>query len=142
MNKKILYRREIAELTAMLTGMGIPPLEITRLLGINETLWQRWQKNHPELRNALQTPTPEERAEAALIKRALGFRINEATAEEIVDKKTGEILEVLKRKTITKDVPPDVRALLFYLKNRWPERWDNAGNEDFSCEISAEDSQL
>ena len=142
MNKKILYRHEIAELTAMLTGMGIPPLEITRLLGIDETLWQRWQKNHPELRNALQAPTPEEQAEAALIKRALGFQINEATAEEIVDKKTGEIQEVLKRKTITKDVPPDVRALLFYLKNRWPERWDNVHSEDFSCEISAEDSQL
>lgn len=142
MDKKIIYRRETAELAGILTRMGIGTNEMIRLLGVEAALFERWQKKHPELRQALQTPTPEDRAEDALVKRALGFQINEATAEEIVDKKTGEILEVLKRRTITKDVPPDVRALLFYLKNRWPERWGDTRSEDFAYEPAAEDAQL
>ena len=90
----------------------------------------RWR--YPELQSAINEPTPAVRAEEALIKRALGFKISEATAEELVDKNSGELLEVLKRRTITKDVPPDVRALLFYLKNRWPERWSESQSENYT----------
>ena len=92
------------------------------------------------MREALQEPTTADRAEAALLKRALGFQVSEESAEELVDKKTGELLEVLKKRTITKDVPPDVRALLFYLKNRHPERWgDDAA--DHSCSFTPDEAE-
>ena len=55
---------------------------------------------------------------------------------------SGEILEVLKRRTITKDVPPDVRALLFYLKNRCPERWDDSGESQYNYQPSPEEEGL
>ncbi|MBO5721762.1 MAG: hypothetical protein J6S19_01490, partial [Lentisphaeria bacterium] len=73
---------------------------------------------------------------------ALGFQINEATAEELVDKNSGELLEVLKRRTVTKDVPPDVRALLFYLKNCWPERWSESQSENYSYTPEDEEKNL
>lgn len=33
------------------------------------------------------------------------------------------MLETARRRSVTKEVVPDVRALLFWLKNRRPERW-------------------
>ncbi len=66
---------------------------------------------------------PAEEVEAALLRRALGFQQQEVYSEDIVDRKSGEVLDSAKRKTVTKEVPPDVRALLFWLKNRCPDRW-------------------
>lgn len=143
MNQTLRYRREIAELTEILTRLGIAITDIIRLLGVPAERFEQWQSKHPELRKALSAPSAEDRAEAALVKRALGFQISEATSEEVVDKKSGEILEVLKRRTVTKEVPPDVRALLFYLKNRWPERWDDsAANDHYQLEVPPEEADL
>ena len=66
---------------------------------------------------------PQDDVEKALLRRALGFRQEEIHTEDLCDKKTGEVLEAVKRRTVIKDIAPDVRALLFWLKNRRPERW-------------------
>lgn len=66
---------------------------------------------------------PLDEVEEALLRRALGGRQEEAVTEEMIDKNTGEILETAKRRKVSKEVLPDVRALLFWLKNRRPERW-------------------
>ena len=118
--KQLRYRREIAETAAILTSHGVPADDLPRLLDIPPERFERWRTRYKELQNALDSPPPVQQAQAALLKRALGFKISEASSEELVDKKSGEILEVLKRRTITKDVPPDVRALLFYLQNFHP----------------------
>lgn len=142
MNEK-RYRREFAEMAAILTCHGIAPGDIARLLGVKNDQLEHWKNRHREFAAALNETNTENRAENALLKRALGFQINESTAEELIDKKSGEILEVLKRKTITKEVPPDVRALLFYLQNRHPERWNNSGNPTaYVPELAEEDKEL
>ena len=61
--------------------------------------------------------------EKALLKRALGFTQREIQTEEIFDKESGELLSTGKRRIVAKEVLPDVRALLFWLKNRRPSRW-------------------
>ena len=66
---------------------------------------------------------PLDAIERALRKRALGFRQQEVHTEEMIDKNSGEVLETARRRSVTKEVVPDVRALLFWLKNRRPERW-------------------
>ena len=136
------YRREIAELAAILTAHGIAEQEIIRLLAVNEETFSVWRKKHRELSAALAAPSTADQAEAALLKRALGFRICESTAEEIIDKKSGETLEVLKKRTISKDVPPDVRALLFFLKNRCPERWNEEPSDRYNYEAPSEEANL
>ncbi len=142
MSNHTRYRREIAELTDILIRSGVDESRIIQLLSIAPEQFNYWKKHHPELEQALHGPTPQDQAEAALVKRALGFHLSEATAEEIVDKNTGETLEILKRRTITKDVPPDVRALLFYLKNRWPERWENSGESQFEYQVENGEENL
>ena len=66
---------------------------------------------------------PLDAIERALLKRALGFHQQEIHTEEMIDKNSGEVLETARRRSVTKEVVPDVRALLFWLKNRRPERW-------------------
>lgn len=68
-------------------------------------------------------PPPADSVEAALLKRALGFDHEEVYQEALHDKSSGEPLETVKVKRVRKTVPPDVRALLFWLKNRSPDRW-------------------
>ena len=87
------------------------------------------------------TPTdsdeaPRDEVEQALLRRALGFRQEEVHTEDLCDKKTGEVLESFRRRTVVKDVAPDVRALLFWLKNRRPARWrDRPDTDDGSASI-------
>jgi hypothetical protein len=87
---------------------------------------------------------PRDEVEKALLRRALGFRQEEVHTEDVCDKKTGEILESVKRRTVTKEIAPDVRALLFWLKNRRPARWkDRLAPEDDTAGIGFdEDDEL
>ena len=136
------YRPEMAELVRLLRSLGEKNEEIARLLGVTREKLLRWQVLHPDFKKAMAEPAAAELAENALLRRALGFKICESSAEELVDKKSGEILEVLKRRTITKDVPPDVRALLFYLKNRCPERWDDVAGSQYNYNPAPEEEDL
>ena len=66
---------------------------------------------------------PIDAVEKALLKRALGFTQKEIQTEELFDKESGELLSTGRRRVVSKEVLPDVRALLFWLKNRRPARW-------------------
>ena len=136
------YRPELAELVRLLRGLGEKNEDIARLLGVPAEKLLRWQNLHPDFKKAMAEHAAAELAENALLRRALGFKICESSAEELVDKKSGEIMEVLKRRTITKDVPPDVRALLFYLKNRCPERWDDSNDPQYNYQPTSEEEDL
>ena len=83
--------------------------------------------------------------EAALLKRALGFTQEEIYSEDIIDKNSGESTGLAKRKVIRKTVPPDVRALLFWLKNRYPDRWKDKIEpppEEDICDFNEDEMNL
>ena len=86
---------------------------------------------------------PEKQAEDALLRRALGFKHKEIHSEDMVDKKTGEQLEILKRRIVSKEIAPDVRALLFWLKNRCPQRWSEKQTESgYDLELDDNEKDL
>ena len=138
------YKKTFAVIMKALLAAGVPRREAEELLELAPDEVARWSAQHGEFRAALAEAPAADRVEAALLKRALGFRQEEASSEELVDRKSGEILEVLKRKVITKEVPPDVRAVLFWLKNRCPERWNERAEEPehFHYEPPEEESDL
>jgi len=87
--------------------------------------------------------TPAKQAEDALLRRALGFQQKEVYSEDMIDKKTGEQLEMLKRRVVSKEVAPDVRALLFWLKNRCPQRWSEKQTENnYDLELDENEQDL
>lgn len=90
-----------------------------------------------------ENPNPQKQAEDALLRRALGFKQKEIHSEDMVDKKTGEQLEILKRRIVSKEVAPDVRALLFWLKNRCPKRWsEKQAQDDYDLELDENEKDL
>ena len=89
--------------------------------------------------------TPLDDVEKALLRRALGFRQEEVHTEDLCDKQTGEVLGSVRRRTVVKEVAPDVRALLFWLKNRRPARWrerPSEPDETASLEFDEDDERL
>jgi len=91
--------------------LGITKRAITHWKQINEFIspLKDWKKN------------ADLRVERCLYKRAQGFRYKEVTIEyiEIGDTKT----PAKKTKEVTKQLPPDPTSMIFWLKNRQPDKW-------------------
>lgn len=100
---------------------------LCRKLGVTRAELRRCRRLHPELAELWRANRCEvaERVEAALLRRATGY-----------EEENG------------KPVPPDVRAAVFWLKNRRPTRWrDGAAapaerRADRPVELTAEEEQL
>ena len=75
---------------------------LCRKLGVSRAELRRCRRAHPDLDELWRTNRCEvaERVEAALLRRATGY-----------EEADGKV------------VPPDVRAAVFWLKNRRPDRW-------------------
>ncbi|QSH39973.1 hypothetical protein P0136_02180 [Lentisphaerota bacterium ZTH] len=106
--------------------------QTARALGLKLAEYNEIIQAIPDYENLIERgkkEAPKQKVEVALLKRALGFVQEESCSENIIDRKTGELLDTMKKKTVSKQVAPDVRALLFWLKNRCPERWSDRPEE-------------
>ncbi len=96
---------------------------LCRKLGVTRAELRRCRREHPELDELWRAGRAEavERVEAALMRRATGY-----------EEESG------------KPVPPDVRAAVFWLKNRRPERWrdSSGGCRPAAVVFTAEEKQL
>ena len=144
------YRKEFPELAEQYIkdGLGLP--EIASKLGLTLNQLNERARVHPDFAAALRLPFGGEhlndKVEEALLRRALGYQSKEIYSEEIVDSDTGEVIKQLKRRTVVKTVPPDVRAALLWLQNHRPDVWGSgAGASDIDGLLSGidpEDSDL
>lgn len=116
----------------MIAQMGSTLPEISAVFSISETTIQNWMRTYPEFAQAVKAGRDlftSARIEQSLIKRALGYTYDEVTVKQTsykkFDKETGDtiIIPVEERTVTTKSVAPDVAAIIFYLKNRKPDRW-------------------
>lgn len=106
---------------------GLTDEQIAKKIGINVATVYDWKNRFPEFSNALKNgkEVVDTLVENALLKRALGYKTVEIV-EEVGDFGS-------KRKKTTKEVPPDVTAQIFWLKNRRPDKWrDKPINENES----------
>lgn len=102
-------------------------------IGINEATFCRWKDRFPQIMQALKkgkAPVDFE-VENALLKKALGYTYEEVT--EDVETLTNGKQRTLKR-TVTKIVPPDTTAAIFWLKNRKPAQWRDRPEPPVSTE--------
>jgi len=96
---------------------GLSDAQIATNLGVNVTTFNYWKRTRPELALLLEKarePIIRE-VENALYKRAIGYKFTEVNVERSRRKK-------IIKKTL-KEVPPDVKAIIFYLTNRVPSKW-------------------
>ena len=102
-------------------------------MGVGQRTFYEWKTRYPQFLQSIKkgkSPVDIE-VENALLKRAKGYTYVETTTEfDVVD--TGRVDEdgkpivehkIKSVKSVKKEVPPDVGAAAFWLKNRRPDRW-------------------
>ena len=103
---------------------GLTEEQIAGKIGINRSTLQRWKLTHSNICNTLKKgkEVVDYEVENALLKRALGFWYTEETQERVYNRATGDF-EMVVTKSVKKYNPPDVIAIIFWLKNRKPDQW-------------------
>lgn len=107
----------LLEKIANYASQGLTDTQIAHNIGIHQDTFFAWKRIHPELVISLERarePVYRE-VENALYKRAVGYEYTELETVKL----RGRVI----RKKKTKEVSPDVKAQIFYLTNRLPEKW-------------------
>ena len=115
---------------------GLSDEQIAHNIGITTTTLYDWKKKYPAFSEALARgkEVVDIEVENALLKRAKGYDYIETTSELIADKnaKNKAVMKVTKQ--VTRHVPPDVKALIFWLTNRKSE-WRDKQEKELSGNI-------
>lgn len=113
--------------------LNLKDTQICDIFGISEQTLNAWKKEHPNFLVSLNKG--KERADSEIAKslyhRALGRTVKEETIERGAN---GEIKSI---KQTTKELPPDVTACIFWLKNRHPNIW-----RDFNKDVGSGDVHI
>lgn len=101
---------------------GLTNIQIAANMGIAERTFTEWIARFPAIDAALKKGKEpvDIQVENALLKRALGYDYEE-TITEIEDLGGGKTKKHVRR--VTKHVPPDTTAQIFWLKNRKAKQW-------------------
>ena len=110
---------------------GLTDAQIAQKIGISLSTYYEWQNKYPEFSEAIKKgKAPVDiQVENALLKRALGYDYEEVITEveEIPTGKGPDGQQIIRQKKhirkVTRHVPPEVAAQIFWLKNRRPGRW-------------------
>lgn len=107
---------------------GLTNEQIMKNLGIGRDSFYRYKDKYSEFSDALKKgkEVADIEVENALFKRAIGYKYKEVIKEvkEIDGKKTTYIKEVIK------EMPGDVGAQIFWLKNRKSSKWKDKQDID------------
>lgn len=113
------YRAIYAQQVEAFCLLGADDKKLAELFEISETTLNRWKRAHPEFRQAIKNgkEIPDAAVASALFKSAIGGHV--ITEDRVVSDGKGGVDVV----TLKKQVPPDVQAQTFWLKNRQPKHW-------------------
>ncbi|MDG4968262.1 helix-turn-helix domain-containing protein [Lactococcus lactis] len=97
---------------------GLTDEQIAHNMGIRRSTLNDWKSKYPDISDTLKRgkEVVDIQVENALLKRALGFEVVEAT-KELTDR------GLIVTKEVTKHIAPDTTAAIFWLKNRKPNEW-------------------
>ena len=113
---------------------GCLDVDIAKKIGINTATLYTWKKKYSKFNDALKKgkEVVDTEVENALLKRALGYKYSVVKTESFSD---GSV----KKTVIVKEMPSDVTAQIYWLKNRKPENWrDKPSNEKEVAKIEVE----
>ena len=89
-------------------------------MGISRETFYRWKEQFPDICDAVKKGKEviDCEVEQTLLKKAMGHTIKE-TRKEIDANGKKRVIEIVR------EVPPDTAALIFWLRNRRPDKWRN-----------------
>ncbi|OAI24558.1 hypothetical protein [Methylomonas koyamae] len=118
------YKPEYVQLAHNYTLLGATQEQLSEFFNVSASTVDAWIKRHPEFADAIKRGRILADAEVAadgLFRRATGYRYSEVTTREIKNE-AGEVLSI-ESVTVTREIPPDTDACIFWLKNRQPNKW-------------------
>ena len=133
MGRPSKYQTEVKDKLILVQGWardGLTMEQIAHNLGISkETLYQ-YKRKYTEFSDAIKKgkEVVDTEVENALLKKALGYETTETKIEKSEQGK--------KEVTITKQIPGDTAAQIFWLKNRKPNKWRDKQNIDFNGNVN------
>lgn len=116
------YRKDYARQAFIACSEGgFTDPKLAKLFKVVRATIKTWKKDHPEFLAAVRDGKDiwdTQIAENSILKRISGYKYNEITKE--VNEETGKIET---SKIVRKEVAGDVKAQIFWLRNRNRERW-------------------
>jgi hypothetical protein len=115
------YRKSYVDQAYVLCAqLGATDMDLSKIFGVCESTLANWKQNYPMFLESIKRGKEvfdTQVVEQSLLRRALGYEITEVQTFK------GKDGEVTGSKVICKHVAGDVTAMIFWLKNRSPERW-------------------
>lgn len=121
-DKPTLYREDFVRQVYQLASKGLTDKQMADILGVKIVTFDMWKKKYPDFQQSLKQGKATADAEVvkSLYKRAVGYDYDEVTTMEGIDG-NGQAYD--NKKVTRKHIPPDVKAITFWLSNRHPEEW-------------------
>lgn len=103
---------------------GLTDKQIAKNMKISRSTLSDWKNKYSDISDTLKKEKEivDYEVENALYKRAIGYSYKEITKERILNPISGT-WEMVETKQVTKEVQPDVGAIMAWLKNRRPDKW-------------------
>ena len=129
--RKTKYRPEYDEQAYKLALLGATDIELADFFHVDEATLNRWKLRHKEF--CVSIKKGKQIADGAiaekLFQRASGYE--HPHQEIMLHQKTGDPVVV----DTIKHYPPDTTAIIFWLKNRQPEKWRDKQNVEVAGKI-------
>jgi len=129
------FAAEMIEQAAKLCSLGATDDEMADFFGIHRATLYRWKLEHPEFCDAIKIAkeAADDRVERSLYQKATGYNVTE---EQAIKLKVGQFEEEVEVVEISKHIPADTTAAIFWLKNRrgWRDRQEVDHTHDLSPE--------
>lgn len=101
---------------------GFTGPKLAKLFGVARSTINEWMVTHQNFSDAIKKGKEawdNLRVEDSLLKRSLGYKYDETTKEPSID----DPKKLITTKVVKKEVAADTTAMIFWLKNRQPQRW-------------------
>ncbi len=124
---------------------GLDDNIIAERIGVKPTTFRRWKKKYPEVCEALFLGRigSDYAVVEALYKKATGYKVKVNKTVKLkhsdFDPETGKKIRDYEELATAVDesyIPADIRAGLFWLKNRQPERWSEKQESDMQSNFA------
>lgn len=118
-------------------GQGLSNAEVADYIGIRRQTLYSWMNKYPQIKQAIQEGQQRtvEYIENALMKKISGYKLQETKRYKTTDKDGNEVTRV---EVIEKEVGPDTTAIIYALKVKDPERWNEKIRMEHSGKVDSD----
>lgn len=122
------FSQSLAARILELATKGKTEVEIAHSLGISPTTLANWKGKHPDFLEALKKAkdVADDLMEATLFQRGMGYSYS--AVKFFFDSKSGKVVS----QAYVEKLPPDTTAIIFWLKNRRPDRWRDVNKHELT----------